>query len=349
MIYGGREIDVVGLWGKYIDIPPNIGSPLPIYLPKVVCPNPAHQTTKRHFQVNTKKALVHCFARCGISGSYERAIAILEGLYTDKGVPDERAARRLILRQSRVALGRAVDESTMRGERKTVDADAAVEHDRKRFIGGQFQFLPRTARAFLDLRGVDASARGKWQIGFDEDADRIIIPAFDERGVFRFLISRALDRAGAGKYLYTEGTQRTSILFGACYIEREALQSRGLVLCEGPFDAINLHSKGATTAVAILGSGLSRKQVRLIDKMSPKNVYLFFDCDAQGVEYIFEAYAKIKKIPLYVCRYPAEKEDPAELTREEVKYALDNALPIAQFVTKARNAGLTRKVERQYA
>jgi hypothetical protein len=95
MIYHGRHIDVLSLWSEYLDLP-DLDHPLPSYLPKVVCPNPRHDTFKRHFQVNTRKPLVHCFAHCGISGSYEHAIETITGC-------TEKEARRIILRYSREA------------------------------------------------------------------------------------------------------------------------------------------------------------------------------------------------------------------------------------------------------
>src|SRR3569833_1282350 len=99
MLFQGRNLDVLALWnGLGVDIPDIPSDNLPMYLPKVVCPNPAHDTFKRHFQVNTRKPFVHCFAKCGISGTYEHAVATILGLRNDKGELDERAARRAILK-----------------------------------------------------------------------------------------------------------------------------------------------------------------------------------------------------------------------------------------------------------
>jgi Toprim domain len=359
MRYRGREVDVLALWGKFVDLPPNIGDPLPTYLPKVRCPNPAHDTTKHHFQINTRKPWVHCFAKCGISGSYERAIAIIEGLTDKKGQPDERAGARVVLRHSRAALVREVSPDARRGVRKIQPSEAseAVERDRRALEGGQFTWLPSTARAYLADRGIDSSSRGKWQIGWDEDEERLVIPALDHRGHFSFLIRHRIDGNDYMKYLYTDGAIKTSLLFGACYIDREQLDSSGLVLCEGPLDVIRLHQLGVANAVAILGTGLSAKQVRIVDKFSPKRVYLFFDKDVSGVANI-ESAAKgeriagtsawkhrgIRKCPLYVCLFPKHRGDPAEMTREEVERSLKRALPIAQFYRKARGVKLTRKV-----
>lgn len=329
MIYHGRHIDVLALWGEYIDLPNGITEPLPTYLPKVQCPNPTHNTTKHHFQVNTKKALVHCFADCGISGTYEHAIAVITG-GTDKD------AKRAILRHSRAALKGEVSAYANLGTRKTITAEDDIVADQRKLDGGAFQWLPAIARGYLDRRGIDGPSIGKWQIGWDEDQERLVIPALDQRGTFRFLIRRRIDGVDYQKYLYTSGATKSSLLFGACYLDAQTVRSRGLVLNEGPFDPIRLHQIGLPIAVAILGTVISHRQARLIDKIGPKRCYLFFDKDGAGVDNIRACQERVRKVPLFVCRYPAHRSDPAEVTREEAERILDRALPINEFWRKAR-------------
>ena len=337
MIYRGRYVDVLALWGELVDLPSDVGDPLPMYLPKVRCPNPDHDTHKQHFQINAKKPFVHCFAKCGISGTYEHAIATILGV-------TEKQARQHILKFSRVAVPGEVSAYTGLGTRKTISSDDAIAKDQRALDGGSFTFLPKSARGFLDDRGVDGPSRGKWQIGWDEDAERLVIPVYDERRIFRFLIRQRIDGISRAKYLYTDGSIRTNVLFGACYLDAERVQSTGLILCEGPLDAIRLHQLGFANAVAVLGSGISKKQSRLIEKIGPKRVYLFFDRDAAGVGYIEDAKESIHKRPLFVCRYRNGKTDPAEMTREEVARSIDRAVPVHEFYRKARSLRLTRKV-----
>lgn len=369
MIWHGRHIDVLGLWGEFVDLPQNIEEPLPTFLPKVKCPNPEHDTHKHHFQINGKKPFVHCFAHCGISGTYEHALCVVLGIYDKRGVTDKmirlaaterrpkesietstarekvgashREARRTILRHTRAALRGEASAYAGLGTRKSVSDEDEVAKDQRALDGHKFHWMPKQAREYLDRRGIDGPARGKWRLGWDEDAERIVIPAYDERGNFRFLIRQRIDGVSYAKYLYTPGSVKTSLLFGACYIDREQVKSSGrLVLCEGPLDSIRLHQAGIGTAVSILGTGISTKQVRLIDNLSPRRVYLMFDKDESGVANIQRCSERVRKIPLFVCRYPSGRSDPAEMTREEVERSLDRAMPIAQFFRKARSIQL---------
>lgn len=345
MIFQGRELDVLSLWGELCDMPNSIPEPLPMFLDKTICPNPEHDTHKRHFQINTAKPFVHCFARCGISGSYEHAVATIMGLRKDDGELDLKAARRHIMRHTRTSLGKKIVSAyTGRGTRKTFSPDDPVARDERALKGGAFQFLPKEARAYLDARGIDTSTRGKWELGWHEAEERLVIPAYDERGNFRFLIKRQVKGGGSLKYLYTEGAIKTSILFGACYLDENAVASDGLVLVEGSIDTIRLHQIGVRNAVGILGSGLSKKQVRLIDKFNPRRVFLFFDKDSAGVDNIRDAKTKLTRLPLFVVRFPKHRSDPAEMTREEVERALKRAIPVHEFFSKSRNATRHKEV-----
>lgn len=328
MIWEGRYIDVLSLWGEFVDLPDNIEDPLSTFLPKVACPNPEHDTFKKHFQINTRKPLVHCFADCGISGTYQHAISLITG-------GSERDARRTILRASRIPLAGEIASSGGVGKRKTVSSDSEIEKDRRALAGGRFSYLPSAARDFLDYRGIDGPTRGKWQIGFDEDTERLVIPVFDERNIFRFLIRQRIDGISRAKYLYTPGGIKTGILFGACYLDRQAVRSSGLILCEGPLDTIRLQQMGFQ-AVAILGTGVSNHQVRLIDKFHPKRTFLMFDKDEAGVHNVMVAKQRIRKTPLFVCRYPSGKSDPAEMTTSETERSLERALTIHDFSRRAK-------------
>src|SRR5213078_4334045 len=143
------------------------------------------------------------------------------------------------------------------------------------------------------------------------DEHRIVIPAHDENLHLRFLIKRALRPKDWPKYLYTAGFERTSLLFGAGFIDLGMVQSHGLILTEGSFDTIRLHQHGLANATGILGTGLSEQKRRTISRMRPKRIYFFFDKDAAGVVNIEIAARLLRKYPLYVVRYPARRSDPA--------------------------------------
>lgn len=308
-----------------MDFPPNANLSSG-FAPLVVCPNPEHGTTKRHFQVNLDKPLVHCFAACGISGTYERAIAMIKGC-------NEKEARKFILQHTRISLGERSKRklrSVSRGSQRRIDnSQGAVSLDYDRFI-------PAFGAEYLAERGIGPESISRYGIGWDEDERRIVIPAGDERGICRFLIKRAVRSKDWPKYLYwPEGTSKTSLLFGACYLDRKQVSSEGLVLVEGSLDQITL-GQYEIQAGAILGTGLSDRQAHIIDKLRPKRIFFMFDPDAAGYRNIKMAAAKLTKYPIFVCLYPRKGVDPNSLSRKEAEKALEKSISLVAFKRRVR-------------
>lgn len=320
--FQGREIDAIRLWDKYVDLPPNVSEDEQ-YLPLVKCPNPEHQTNKRHFQINQRDGLVHCFAQCGISGTFSRAISIIEGC-------SEREARKLILGHK--ITGRR--KTTKRNVRSNFneDAPALPEFD---------SYLPNVATDYLSGRGITENSVAAFEIGWDWEDQRIVIPAKDLNGTTRFLIKRAVLQSQNPKYLYApEGVSKNSLLFGGCLIDPALIRSQGMIIVEGSLDAIRLYQHGLRNVVATLGTGVSEIQSRIVSRLRPRKIILFFDRDSAGSHGIEIAARRLRRYPIFIVRYPADLYDPAEFSREEANRALKKAIPLARYTARVRQ--LTR-------
>jgi DNA primase len=315
--YRGRIVDPISLWSNYVDFPPNwTPSAEDEFAPLVRCPNPDHVTTKRHFQVNLKQPLVHCFAHCGISGTFENAIIKIEG-------GSHRQARRAILKHSRIG-GEIVRKKKRVGDRpEGVDLDYA-------------RYLPQAAVEYLKQRGISESSCAKWELGWNPDELRIVIPVHDARGRLRLLVRRTIKPNVEPRYLYTEGVERNRLLFGTGHIDLGMVRSVGIILVEGTFDCIRLHQHGFTNTVAILGSKLSRFQAKQIANMRPLKVYTMFDADAAGVGATISTHYQLPNQRVHVCRYPAGKTDPARLNQREAEKSVSRAITFSQFSRMTR-------------
>lgn len=311
MIYRNRHIDPVSLWSEYVDFPSNMDAGEKGFLPLVRCPNPEHQTEKRHFQVNADKPLVHCFAHCGISGSYEHALSMIEGC-------THRAARRIILKHART--GR-VTIKKKKAAVKSLDPDKLVYE----------RFLPQAALEYLTGRGFTYTGLSRWELGWNPDSLRIVIPACDSKGRVKFLIERASKPRQEPRYLYSEGADKNRMLFGVDKIDRGMVRSRGIVLVEGSLDTMMCHQHGYVNTVGLLTSLVSEFQAKQIASLRPKRIYTFFDADVAGIEATISTYRRLPRLPISVCRFPKGKTDPAEMTKEEMDRALTRAIPFAEF------------------
>lgn len=342
MIFHGRPIDPVAVWSEFTDIPESRRNDSP-FIHGLHCPNPEHSNSRMPgpFQINVIQPTVHCFAECGISGTYERAIAIVKGLTNARGEPNAYAGRKIILR---LAAGHRAPHDRLgengkrsMGKRRAATAISDLEYE---------TFIPAFGTEYLDKRGIDGSSIGKWELGWDSDRKRIVIPAKDERGILRFLIRRAVRDRDRPKYLYTDGSEKTSLLFGACILDRELVRSQGLILVEGSLDVIRMHQNGATNTAGQLGSKLSERQRDIVSHFRPPRIYFFFDKNIAGVRATRAAAELLRSYPQYVCLYPKGCDDPAELSRKEVEKAIQKAVPKAQFMRRVRSIKPERKKER---
>lgn len=315
MNYRGREIDPIALWANYVEFPPNMEI-TDEFLPLVQCPNPDHDTQKRHFQINVRDGLVHCFAQCGISGTFTRAISIIEGC-------SERDARRIILGY----------KSTRSPGRKSTVHTKQARIASKISIPQYGSYLPDVATDYLQSRGINENSVAAWELGWDLHQKRVVIPAKDLNRITRFLIMRSVLPAQYPKYLYApEGVHKNSLLFGACQTDPRLIRSEGLILVEGSLDAIRLYQHGLRNVVATLGTGIGEIQSRIVSRLRPRRIFTFFDRDAAGVHGIQLAAKRFgKRYPVFVVRYPKGRSDPAEFSGGEVERAIERAIPLSRF------------------
>lgn len=351
MNFRGRNIDPVSFWERYCSFPNGVRiDEADVFSPKVQCPNPTHDTLKSHFQVNLTQPTVHCFAHCGISGSWEHAVCVIEGLYEKFKVEDSpnarerkrrtdrafREARKIILRNARTGSSHR-SRANVGGGRKSVKT---VSSDELRYES----FLPQRALEYLDGRGITDESIAAWQLGWLPGDKRIAIPARDENNKLKFLIKRAVFERQSPKYLYTEGFPKTSLLFGACALDLGMVSSEGLILVEGSLDAIRFHQFHLRNTVAILGTGISDKQVKIIMRLRPKRIVLAFDRDTAGIVNIEIAAGMLRKYPLYIMRYPKGKLDPAVLTKKEAHRQIERAVPAFPFIQRNGLSVRRRKI-----
>lgn len=323
MIYRGRELDPVSLWERYVSFPPSV--PDSGFAPLVVCPNPEHATDKRHFQVNLDKPLVHCFAGCGISGTYEQAIAMIEGVTIER-------ARKQIFASTSVTRSPASKRKRRPGSRRSSSGA-----DDKNLARPSLEFhrsIPGAGLDYLADRGIDAGSIAAFELGWSVDEGRIVIPAKDQRGVTRFLIRRAVREKDWPKYLYTEGVDKTSLLFGACHLDPQLVRSEGIVIVEGSLDTILNHQHEVRNTGGILGTYLSEKQAAIIASYRPRRIVSMLDKDSAGWRGTQRIAKYLFKYPIYVARYPKGKSDPGNLKREEAQRVVEKAIPLELFLER---------------
>jgi DNA primase len=301
-----RRIDIVSLIGEYVTLKKAGRNFLGL------CP--FHREKTPSFTVSPDKQMFYCFG-CSEGGNavsflmklnhltFPEAVRHLAGktgiVIPDRPLSREERERSTLGEQIRRVNGLAADHFV-----RTLQSPAgegAREYLRKRGIEAESISMFRIGLApegwrklldFLDHEGVSAKlveqaglavARGGERGFYDRFRGRLMIPIEDVDGRVIAFGGRVMG-VGEPKYMnspesavYTKGNN----LYGLSRT-REAIRQAGFaILVEGYFDLIALWGAGIRNVVATLGTALTRSQVDLLRRYTPR-VVAVFDPDEAG-------------------------------------------------------------------
>ena len=161
--------------------------------------------------------------------------------------------------------------------------------------------------------------------------NRITIPIFDAYGRLRGFAGRRMDDYKP-KYLNSKNSEWFSkelSLFGINRAKNYIKDRDRVILVEGFFDVIRLHSVGFGETVSTLGTSLTEGQMKILRKLTEK-VYIVFDGDNSGIKAAVENAEKLFGFGMepYMVFLP-QGVDPDEFLRDRAisgfKSLLDNA------------------------
>jgi DNA primase len=199
----------------------------------------------------------------------------------------------------------------------------------------------------LELKHFFRTAEGRYKDFF---YNRVVIPIKNELGKVVAYGGRVLGK-GEPKYKNSPNSvifQKEKALFGIDKARTYARDKKRIILVEGYFDVIRLHSVGLGETVAPLGTALTFHQARLISRYTD-TVVLLFDGDSAGRKAAIEAAKNLFKFSLNVfVSFLPQGEDPDTFVLnygvKEIRKFLSEAKPIQVFlIEKIKDADLQRK------
>lgn len=166
--------------------------------------------------------------------------------------------------------------------------------------------------------------------------DRVMIPIFPSHGKYIIAFGgRSLQDGDGPKYINSPETSlyhKGEHLFALNLVRKQRPLPDSLILSEGYMDVIALHQAGYTNAVASLGTALTERQARLVDRYA-KKVILAYDSDRAGVEAALRAIEMLApyKLEIRVLNFGPDK-DPDNYLKNKGKERL------AALINKAPSA-----------
>lgn len=298
------------------------------------CPYPAHvkgdESPSAYMNIETTAFFCHsCHAR-GNAISFTAdvlgvapiaAVRMLKQRYAPGGIdPDSRSMveeiRKILYRkQPEKRVNKILDESVLDAYRIDWGTEA-----RRGATYAMYMFVNRGFR----LRELK-----NWQFGYSLEFERITLPIRDERGRLVGIKARAWDDRRP-KYLNlrddangVEPYLKNDVVFALDRALASPEHDGVLIIVEGEYNAIAMHSLGYSNVVAINGSYFGEKQIQLI-KQHAERVVLFFDSDQAGFD-ATRALAEALLPFLFVDVCPDHFGDPAEMHPYSVKRCLAEA------------------------
>jgi DNA primase len=161
--------------------------------------------------------------------------------------------------------------------------------------------------------------------GYDRFRNRLMFPIRDERGRVvgfggRQLSTEAKAPDAGAKYLNTPQSpvfDKSALLYALDRAKEAIRRERTAIVVEGYMDAIAAHQHGITNVVASMGTALTERQIRTLERLKGR-VLLALDADAAGIEATLRALQEAGEAG--AIRATAAAAGPAELSEEEFSH-----------------------------
>lgn len=148
------------------------------------------------------------------------------------------------------------------------------------------------SKAPMDLAGelglAKPSTKSQSQSGyFDLFRDRVMFPIINLMGHVQAFGGRALDaKADGPKFLNSQDSflyKKSETLFGLFQAQKYIRVEDCVMVVEGYFDVVTLHSYGIKNVVAVCGTALTAHHLKMLRRLASK-VIVLFDADRAGVD-----------------------------------------------------------------
>jgi DNA primase len=274
------------------------------------CPLPfglhKHGDRNPSASLNYKKLVFHCFG-CGSGGSLLWFIGVCRGVSTQN-------ARGWLVNESGIEgdnLGSLLEffdaVYTPKGETKEPIPSYSIK------VLDPWKFIHPYV---TEVRKIPLETVMKFQIGWDKEKNRIVIPLF-WRGNLVGWQSRRLINDGTAKYIFSTGYPRKQTI-----MNYDA--TRDALIVESPFSVLSKW-KDYPVIEATFGASVTKQQLRLLSKHS--KVTLFMDNDEAGwkaTEFMGEELSKYSDVRVVDNPFAA---DAADLDIDTFNNLIEEAIP----------------------
>jgi DNA primase len=186
------------------------------------------------------------------------------------------------------------------------------------------------AKDYFKSRSIDAQAISDFSLGYSDNMDMVIVPVHSPDGMPIGIVGRSVE----GKsFKNSTNLPKSKTLFN---IHRAKKIGDQIIVVESSFDAIRIHQAGFPNVVATLGGFLSTDQQVLLNRYFNR-IIVMTDADLAGRELGMSLANKLRTKDIlwasysYGKIYPHDAKDAGDMTDEEIKTCIKNAVSDIEY------------------
>ena len=188
---------------------------------------------------------------------------------------------------------------------------------------------PDASQYFLS-RGINKESMDYFKLGYSAKQNMVIVPVHSPDGMPVGLVGRSISEK---KFKNSTNLPRSKTMFN---IHRAKKIGDHVIIVESSFDAIRVHQAGFPNVVATLGGHISSENIGLLNRYFNR-VTIMTDSDLAGRELGITICSRLKNKDLlwasysYGKIYPHDAKDVGDMTDEEIKTCIKNAVSNIEY------------------
>ena len=198
----------------------------------------------------------------------------------------------------------------------------------------------KDGREYMHSRGFTDETIRYFQVGYSHNQDMVTVPVHAPDGTPVGIVGRGVKEK---KFKNSVGLPRNRTLFN---VHRAKRVSPTVIVTEASFDAMRIHQAGYPNVVATLGGHLGPDNLSILDKYFTKIIIAtdFDDKDTHngknpGRDLGRTIASKLKNKDVcwasydYKIVYPHGAKDIGDMTDQEIRQCIENAVPNYEYVS----------------
>lgn len=186
------------------------------------------------------------------------------------------------------------------------------------------------AQSYLKSRKIQPEAWEYFNIGYSDKMDMVTVPLYSPDGMSVGIIGRSIKNK---EFKNSVNLPRNKTMFN---LHRAKREGGTIIVCESAFDVIRLWQAGFPNAVGTLGGHISDINIQNLNKYA-STIIIMTDNDQAGRSLGTKIADKLRNKNVLWAKYdhntiyPHLAKDVGDMTDEEIKQCIKNAIPHFEY------------------